>query len=103
MPSAAISSGPMVPSGTEGIVGVGNPCGRAPTVSTPFSARLNTPVTRVAPTTATNTAGILFVTRGRISKIANVAAPMASAVPFVLSSPCTKALHSSMKPSASVE
>ena len=70
---------------------------------TPFSARSNTPVTTVAPTTATSTAGILFETRGRINRTANVAIPIASAVVFVSSSPCTKALHSSMKPSASVE
>ena len=60
IPSAAASSAPIVSSGTEGNAGVGSPCGSAPTVSTPSSARPKTPVTTVAPTTATRTAGIFF-------------------------------------------
>ena len=60
----------------------------------PSSARLNTPVTTVAPTTATSTAGIFFdMTSGGVSSTASVARPIASAVVFVCRAPATKALH----------
>ena len=60
MPKDAASSGPRDSSGTDGKVRLGNPWGSGPTTSTPFAARSRTPVTTVAPRTATSTAGIFW-------------------------------------------
>ena len=73
----------MSPSGTDGKVGAGRPLGSAPTVFTPSAARSKTAVTTMAATTATSTAGIFVVMRGRASRSTRVARPTASAVVFV--------------------
>ena len=103
MPTAAISSGARSLTGTHGTAGTGKPCGSGPTVLTPSDARSNSAVTTVAPTTATNTAGTFFDTRGSTSSTASVASPSTNAVRFVWSRPDTNAFASWTKPSASVE
>ena len=103
MPKDAARSGPRDSSGTDGNVRLGNPWGSGPTTSTPLAARSRTPVTTVAPRTATSTAGTFLVTRGSRSRTARVARPIASAVVLVWSSPSRNALISSKNPSASVE
>ena len=81
-------------SGTDGMVGPG-----APGAARPRSRRRRRrdrarAVTRVAPTTATSTAGTFVVTRGRTSSTASVARPTARAVMFVWSRPVTNAFAS---------
>ena len=61
MPAAAIEQRDHVVALVHGNVGLGRPCGSAPTV---FTSRSNTAVTTVAPTTATRTAGTCRLTRG---------------------------------------
>ena len=73
IPIDAMNSGPRCSNGTPGNVGVGNPLGNDPTVATPLAARSKTPVTTVAPTTATSTAGTFFDTRGKTSRMTRVA------------------------------
>ena len=100
MPIAATSIAPTSPQSVHGSDGRGRPSGRAPTV---LMSRSNKAVTTVAPTTATSTAGIFLVKRGRTSSTANVTRPSRSAVPLRPSNPLTNSLISSTKPSASVE
>ena len=67
MPTAAIRSGATSLTFVQGTLGAGKPCGSAPTVLTPSSARPSAAVIAVAPTTATRMAGSRVVRRGRIS------------------------------------
>ena len=103
MPTAAMSNGPTSSTDVHGNDGLGTPLGSDPTVETPWSARPNAAETIVAPATATSTAGIRRVTRGRRSSTTSAPAPTASAAPSVRSRCSTNSRISSPKPSASVE
>ena len=100
MPIAATNIGATSSHVVHGTDGRGSPCGRTPTVE---MSRSNRPVTTVAPTTATSTAGIVRVTRGSRRSTASVAIPTASAVELRSSSPVKNVFTSSMKSSESVE
>ncbi len=81
---APAASAPRSASETIGIWNDGRPCGSGPTTDTPAtSARLNTPTTIVAPTTAINTPGILGQRRLKIKTTARHVTPIAKAVQFV--------------------
>ena len=75
MPTAAINRGTTSPAFVHGSVGVGIPCGSAPTVVTPLPASPNTADATVAPTTPTSTAGSRVVMRGSTSSRTSTAAP----------------------------
>src|SRR5262245_10409973 len=92
MPTAATSRGPTSDSEVHGSVGRGNPAGSEPTVLTPYELRSSTADTTVAPTTATSTAGMRLVKRGRIRRTASTARPVARARQLVLSSDWKNAL-----------
>ena len=82
---APAASAPTSTSETDGIWKEGRPCGSAPTTSMPATvARLNTPTTIVAPTTAINTPGILGQKRLKIRVMARHETPMATAVQLVM-------------------
>jgi hypothetical protein len=100
IPMAAISSGTTSPMSIHGTSGVGRPSGRVPTV--PMS-KPKMAVAAVAPTTATRTAGIFLVIRGRPSSTASVTTPTARAVASRWSKLVTNSRTSSTKLSASVE
>ena len=100
MPIDAISMGTTSLTLVHGRVGLGNPCGNAPTV---FTSRLKTPVTTVAPTTTKSTAGILVVNRGSTSKMTSNDRPSHIAVGLRRENPSTNARNWLTKPSASVE
>ena len=100
MPTAAMSSGTTSSMSVHGNPGLGSPSGSVPTV--PMS-RSNRPVTTVAPTTATRTAGILRVRRGSTSSTASVTSPTVRAVVSRWSKFVTNSRTSSTKVSASVE
>ena len=99
MPIAATNSGPTSARLVHGTAGVGTPAGSVPTVRTPSSASPSTAETMVVPTTATSTAGITRVTRGRIRRTARQPTPTASVAAWVSSRWDTKArqlLHESV-------
>ena len=77
MPTAATSNGQTSFTSVHGTSGVGRPSGSPPTV---LRSKSKSAVSSVAPTTATSTAGILRVMRGRTSSTARVASPMTRAV-----------------------
>ena len=83
MPTAATTSGPTSETEVHGSAGLGTPCGRAPTVSTPWLASPTIAEMIVAPTIATNTAGTRRVIRGSTSSTTNAAAPIATAATTV--------------------
>ncbi len=103
MPTAATTSGHTSLTLVQGTVGVGTPCGSAPTVATPLAERSRTADTTVAPTTATSTAGTRFVNRGSTSRTASTQRPTTSVVPCVFSMLSTNARTLSTNESASVE
>ena len=103
MPTAPTRRAPTSCQFVNGSAGVGTPWGRTPTVATPWEARSNTADATVAPTTATSTAGMRPVMRGRTRSTASTATPVTSVAVLRPSSPSKKALISLRKPSASVE
>ena len=92
IPKAATNSGTTSLASVQGMLGLGTPCGNAPTVATPSAERSRTADSAVAPTTATRMAGTRVVIRGSTSSAASTPSPTRSAVVFVWSNPSTKAL-----------
>jgi hypothetical protein len=103
MPTAPSSKRPTSCREVHGSDGRGMPWGRTPTVATPWSERVNTAETTVAPITATSTAGSRRVKRGRTSRTTSTPTPTARACQIVWSRFSKKARTSPKKPSASTE
>ncbi len=87
---------------TSGRPNEGSPAGTDPTTATSSSSP-NSATTAVAPTTAMNTPGIFGATRRKPKITSSDPAPIASAVPFVSSSPSKNPRRLGRKFSASTE
>ena len=92
MPSAAMNRGPRSLGHAREALARATPAAAPPRSSLPWRPGRRPPVTTVAPTTATSTAGTFFDKRGRISRTASVARPTSRAVVFVSLEPETNAL-----------
>ncbi len=101
--AAPITSGPTSDSLIEGTVNGGNPFGRTPTRSTPWSWSENTVVATIAPTTITSTAGTFGSHRcnSRIKAIPETPSTAAAGTTLPSATPETNFRSSSMNPSAS--
>ena len=103
MPTAASINGPTSLNDVHGSDGRGSPAGSEPTVTTPCASRFQTAETIVAPTTATSTAGIFFVTRGSTRRTTRQVTPTTSAAVTRWSRCAKNSRTSAPNVSASVE
>ena len=103
MPTAPTARATASDALVHGSCGVGNPLGNVPTVDTPWAARSNSADATVTPTTATSTAGIFLVNRGRTSSTISTHSPVRSVTALRPLRPSTNPRTSSTKPSASTE